>query len=387
MGFSRYGAAVTIYLDHNSTTPPAPEVVDSMVEAMTNGYGNPSSSHVVGRAAAARIDDARDQVADLLKVDAGRLIWTSGATEALNTAIAAAAATHPYILTTRAEHKAVLDAVNNLKAVRGLPVCWVDVDAVGRPTAEAMAEAGLPTFPFTVIAMAANNETGVLTDIARLADLVHSRGGLLVCDATQQVGKLPVDLTGWGVDYAAMSAHKIYGPQGVGAMVVPRSVPAIPLIHGGSHQRGWRSGTLNVAGIVGFGVAAALAAGEIREGEPDRLAKLRDELLRLLMERLGWLHVNGGEGSRLPNTLNVRVEGVQADALIANCPGVAFSSGSACTSAVPTPSHVLTTMGLGDDHADESVRLSLGRGNDLEDVRQAAKSLGDAAERIRGLGT
>jgi cysteine desulfurase len=260
----------------------------------------------------------------------------------------------------------------------------VPVDAAGRVHPDVVAEVA-PDGPFTLVAMAANNETGVLNDIPTLAEFTHARGGRLVCDATQQLGKLPVQLSDWGADYAAASAHKMYGPQGVGVLVVPSGAAVRPLVRGGGHQRGWRSGTLNVPGIAGFGVAARLAGERMVGGESDRLAGLRDRLLSLLTDRLGPLKVHGGDAPRLPNTLSVRIADVDADALIINCPDIAFSSGSACTSAVPTPSHVLTAMGLPEVHAEESVRLSLGRGNDVADIDQAAKAIGEAADRIRSL--
>lgn len=373
---------MTIYFDNNATTPPAPEVVDAVVEAMTLGVGNAASPHSLGRAAAARVSAAAESLGGLLGVSPNRLVWTSGATEALNTALRAAVETHPHVVTARTEHKAVLDTVAALSAA-GCAVTWVDCDETGRVTPDQLRSA-LPGEAFVLTVMAANNETGVLTDVPSLTDIARSAGGLVICDATQQVGKLPVDLTTWGVDYAAVSAHKLYGPQGVGALVVPPATTARPLIHGGGHQRGWRSGTLNVPGIVGFGVAASLAQGVLPQ-ETARLADLRDRFHGLLESELGPLPLNGRGASRLPNTLNVRIPGVDADALIVNCSDVAFSSGSACTSAVPTPSHVLTAMGLTDLHAEQSVRFSLGRQTSSQDIERAAKSIVEGVERIRDL--
>ena len=373
---------MTIYLDNNATTPPAPEVIDAVVAAMSVGFGNAASSHSVGRAAAARINDAADSLGGLLGVAPSRLIWTSGATEALNTALRAAVETHPHIVTARTEHKAVLDTVVALSA-SGCAVTWVDCDEAGRVTPDRLRSA-LPGEAFVLAVMAANNETGVLSDVPTLADIAHSAGGLVICDATQQVGKLPVDLDGWGVDFAAVSAHKLYGPQGVGALVIPSASTARPLIHGGGHQRGWRSGTLNVPGIVGFGVAASLAQNALTQ-EAARLADLRDRFHELLERELDTLPLNGQGASRLPNTLNVRIPGVDADALVVNCSDVAFSSGSACTSAVPTPSHVLTAMGLPDIHAEQSVRFTLGRQTSSLDIERAAKSIVESVERIRDL--
>lgn len=373
---------MTIYLDNNATTPPAPEVIQAVVEAMTLGFGNAASSHSVGRAAGARVRDAARHLGSLLGVAPNRVVWTSGATESLNTALRAATATHPHIVTAKTEHKAVLDVVAVLETA-GCTVTWAECDETGRVVPDRLRSA-LPPEPFVLAVMAANNETGVLNDVATLTDIAHRSDGLVICDATQQAGKLHVDLEGWGVDYAAVSAHKIYGPQGAGALVVPPAAPGRPLIHGGGHQRGWRSGTLNVPGIVGFGVAAALARDALDE-EGARLADLRDRLHALLERELGVLPVNGGGVPRLPNTLSVRIPGVDADALVVNCTDVAFSSGSACTSALPTPSHVLTAMGLPYLHAEQSVRFSLGRQSSLQDIEGAVKSIVDGVERIRDL--
>ncbi|MBJ8348847.1 cysteine desulfurase family protein [Antrihabitans sp. YC2-6] len=373
---------MTVYLDNNATTRPARAVVAAVVEMMGSGYGNPASSHVVGRAALGEIDQARARVASLIGVRPSRLVWTSGSTEALNTALHAVARTHRHLLVPRTEHKAVLDTSDRLAAV-GVPVTWVDVDSSGVVTTEAV-EAAIPDRPFALAVMAANNETGVLNDIATLAGVVHERGGVVVCDATQQVGKIGIDLAAWDVDYAAISAHKFYGPPGIGALVVPTGSSPAPLIHGGGHQGGWRSGTLNAPGIVGFGVASALASESLASGST-QIAAMRDQLRRDLEGSLGPCPVNGGTAPRLPNTLNIRIPGVDADALIVNCPSVAFSSGSACTSAVPTPSHVLTAMGLSPVHAEESIRLSVGADTTWDDVRSAAKDLVAAAVRVRDL--
>ncbi|AEF41280.1 cysteine desulfurase family protein [Hoyosella subflava] len=370
-----------VYLDHNATTPASPEVIHAVFDAMSGGFGNAASSHVPGRKAAALVERAREQVAELVNVAATRLVWTSGSTEALNTAMMAATRSHPHLLLARTEHKAVLDTAEHL-ADQGVPLTWIDSDEAGRVTPERLT-AALPAGPFVLAVMAANNETGVVNDIARLTRIAHGAGGLVVCDATQQVGKLPVDLDAWGVDYASASAHKLNGPQGVGVLVTPRGQEALPLIRGGRHQNGWRSGTLNVAGVVGFGVAAQLALKHLPDG--DRVREFRDRLHRLLESELGALPINGDIAERLPNTLNIRIPGADADAMIVNCPEVAFSSGSACTAAVPTPSHVLLAMGLDAVHAEESVRLSLGAETTTDDVELAAARLAEAARRVRRL--
>jgi cysteine desulfurase len=371
-----------IYLDHNATTPVATSVADAMREAMTLGFGNAASSHAAGRAAALRVKEAAGRVANLLGVPQQRLVWTSGATESLNTAMRAVDHKQTAFLATRTEHRAVLDVLESLEE-QGRRVRWLGVGADGALHPGVVAEALAETRgTAALVVTAANNETGVVNDVASLAELVHDAGGLVICDATQRVGKMSIDLS--SVDFAAASAHKLYGPQGVGALVVPSGRRAQPLILGGGHQRGWRSGTLNVPGIVGFGVAAELALSDLAV-EAARLAVLRDQLLALLVAEIPDVAVNGDLSSRLPNTLNIHVPGVPADALIVNCPEVAFSSGSACTTSVPTPSHVLLAMGLGDKRAEESVRLSLGRGTGGEDIVAAARQLVDAASRIRDL--
>lgn len=371
-----------IYLDHNATTPVDTAVADAVRHAMTDGFGNAASSHPVGRAAAWRVRETTDRVASLLGVAPQRLVWTSGATESLNTAIRAAALPETVLLAARTEHRAVLDVLEALSDV-GWPVRWLDVcdDGVLQPAVVADALSRTQG-PAALVFSAANNETGVCNDTAALTELVHDAGGVVVCDATQQVGKLPIALS--DVDFAAASAHKLYGPQGIGVLVVPTGHRAEPLLHGGGHQRGWRPGTLNVPGIVGFGVAAELAETSMRD-EAARQAELRDELQAALLARLPGVQVNGAVRRRLPNTLNVYIPGVPADALIINCPEIAFSSGSACTSAVPTPSHVLLAMGLGDERAEESVRFSLGRGTSRDDIAVAVEDIVAAALRIRGL--
>lgn len=234
-----------------------------------------------------------------------------------------------------------------------------------------------------LIVGAANGEIGTVTDLPPLVDVVRQYSGVVVCDATQQVGKLPVELH--MVDFAAASAHKMYGPQGIGAMVVPAGVPAQPLIRGGGQQSGWRSGTLNLPGIVGFGAAAEIVGSDL-EDEARRQRQLRDQLLKAITAAVGPVTDNAAAAERtLPNTLNVRIDGVPADALVAGCPDVALSSGSACTAQTPEPSHVLRAIGFSDEHAEESVRLSLGRMTTDDDVDEAARIIGEAVERIRRL--
>ncbi|MEX2373977.1 MAG: cysteine desulfurase family protein [Dehalococcoidia bacterium] len=373
---------MTIYLDHNATTQPDDAVVAAMLPVLRKEFGNAAAQHRGGRAAANRVRAAAESVAQLLGVSAGRLIWTSGATESLGTAIRAAAQTHPHLISAVTEHRAVLDSLEYHRA-QGGPMAWAELNRQGLVDPAALTSV-LETVQgrATVVLSAANNETGVLNDIPTLTEITHEHGGVFVCDATQAVGKIPVDLS--SVDFAACSAHKLYGPQGVGVLVVPRGVPAMPLIHGGGHQRGWRSGTLNLPGIVGLGAAASVAL-ELLDSEPQRQSRLRDLLEQLLEESVGETHVNGGGAPRLPNTLNIRLPGVPAEALITRCPDLLFSTGSACTSSVPHPSHVLTGMGFDEVHAEESIRLSIGRTTSTRDIRCAVDELTEAATAVRQL--
>lgn len=378
-----------VYLDYNATTPPDPAVVEAMLPFFAERFGNAASTHRRGRAAAAAVRRSSEHLADLLGCSPSRLVWTSGATEALNTAIQGSIGKfgRDEIIVTRGEHRAVLDTVSALEASALVKVRRVDLMASGEPNYTQLASlVGKRTV--LVCIMAANNETGVLTDLERVAWLTHRAGALLACDATQQVAKLPIDLSEAGVDMAAVSAHKLYGPQGVGVLVGPPRQSGMslePLIHGGGHQGGLRSGTLNLPGIVGFGKAAKLALHALQSGEPQRITRLRQRLERLVDKHAGPVTVHGMHAPRLPNTVNVHIHGVDSEALMANCPEVAMSSGSACTSAVPHPSHVLTAMGLSPTAAEESVRLSLGRYTTEAEIDRAGALIGAAARRIREL--
>lgn len=373
---------MSIYLDHNATTRPDAAVVAAMTEVLTEGFGNAAAQHRGGRAALNRVRAAADDVAHLLGVRPNRIVWTSGATESLNTAIRAAARTHPHLVSAVTEHRAVLDVLERLEG-QGTSVSWVEIDRDGIVHSAALEDAlAAAKGPATVVLSAANNETGVINSIDELAAATHELGGLFVCDATQAVGKIAVELS--SVDFAAASGHKLYGPQGIGVLVVPNGAPADPLIHGGGHQRGWRSGTLNLPGIAGFAAAARIAA-DLLDDEAQRQDQLRDQLEEQLEQRIGATLVNGRGARRLPNTTNIRLTGVPAEALIARCPELLFSTGSACTSSVPHPSHVLTGMGLEKEEAEESIRLSLGRTTTSQDIHDTVETLADATLAVRQL--
>jgi cysteine desulfurase len=381
-----YGSHMDLYLDCNATTPPDPAVVEAMLPYLTDRFGNAASAHPRGRAAAFAVERARDRVADLLGVASRRIVWTSGATEAINTALKGLAETRApgrgRLLVGATEHKAVLDTAEWLSWRRGVRVDVVPVDVHGRVDLDALGVLLGPDV-FAVAVMGANNETGVVNPVGDVRSLAAASGASYVCDATQMPGKVACALS--EVDYVAVSAHKVYGPQGVGALVIPPAHQGIDaLVHGGGHERGLRSGTLNLAGVVGFGVAAELAVAQL-DVDRRRLAGLRDRLVGQLGQEIGGVSVHGAAVARLPNTASVRLAGVDADALIVGVPEVAFSSGSACTSAVPTPSHVLTAMGLSDAEASETVRLSLGRSTSEADVDAAVGYIAAAAARLREL--
>jgi cysteine desulfurase len=375
-----------IYLDNNATTQPSPEVVATMLAHLDGRFGNAASSHVRGRAARAAVEDARSLVGAVLGVGPTRVVFTSGATESLNAALQGLAEDRPAgrsrLVVSATEHKAVLDTADWLAERRGVEVAVAPVLSSGAIDLDALAELLTPE-TFAVAVMLANNETGVLNPVGRIRELVRSVGADLVCDATQGLGKVQLDFR--ETDFVTVSSHKVYGPQGVGSLVMPRLKTSgfTALIHGGGHERGYRSGTLNLPGIVGFGKAAELVTTGLSV-HAAHMAACRDRLESGLLQ-LGGVHLNGGDSPRLPNTTNLRIRGVDADALIATTPEVAFASGSACTSAVPTPSHVLTAMGLSTEAAEQSIRLSVGRYTTEEEIDRAIELISASVERIRDL--
>ncbi len=373
-----------IYLDFNATTPVDEQVLEAMLPFLRGEFGNASSDHAAGGRAAIAVDAARNQLAGLLGCSAGEVVFTSGATEANNLALKglfdACPGDRRRVLVSATEHKAVLGAAESI-ASKGAEIEILPVDKYGTIELSALAELLGPDV-LVVSVMAANNETGTLNPISRIVSMATECGAFVHTDATQWIGRLPVDVRDWGVDLLSLSAHKFYGPKGVGALYVRRRTPLAPLIHGGEQERGMRSGTLNVPGIVGLGEATALAA-EMVSADAERLAVLRDRLHGQLARRLDGVVLNGHPTERLPNTVNLRFEGADADAVMVNMPEVAVSSGSACTSAVPAPSHVLVAMGLDHDAADESLRFSLGRPTTEEEIEVAVDKVVRAVEAVR----
>ncbi len=374
-----------IYLDYNATTPVDPRVLERMLPYFTERFGNPASKgHTYGLEAEAAVEVAREQVAALLNAEPESLIFTSGATEALNLAIkgVAEASRHrgQHIVTVQTEHAAVLEACRAL-ARRGWEVTYLPVDAQGRLDPDAL-EAALT--PRTVLAaiMWANNETGVLHPIAEIARRTQAHGVPLLVDATQAVGKIPVTVE--GIDLLACSAHKFYGPKGVGVLYARRRPPLrlVPLLDGGGHEQGLRSGTLNVPAIVGMGAAAELAAREM-PGEGARLQALRDRLEQELQRVLPDVRINGAQAPRLPQTSSVTIPGVRADRLLTTVRTLALSAGSACGSGRGKPSHVLRAMGLSEADARCTIRISLGRFTTDEEINTAIERLISTIRQLR----
>ncbi len=377
-----------IYMDYNATTPVDPRVLDAMLPCFSDHFGNAASrTHPYGWAAAKLAESARARIATALGAHPEEIVFTSGATEANNLAIKGLARALPpgrgAIVTCATEHKAVLDPCAAL-AREGFPVTVLPVDGDGRLDPQRLAEALSPQTGLVSV-MLANNETGILHPIAAIAALCRERGAALHCDATQAAGKVPVDVGALAVDMLSLSAHKVYGPKGIGALYVRRRTPRlhlVPILDGGGHEQGMRSGTLNVPGIVGFARALEIAL-ETMPAEGARLAALRDRLQQAICSRLEAVTVNGDAEHRLPNTLNLSFAGVDGAALLVGVREAAVASGSACTSADPKPSHVLLAMGRSKALANASLRFSLGRGNTPEDVETVADAVVREVTRLR----
>ncbi|MFD2419022.1 cysteine desulfurase family protein [Amycolatopsis pigmentata] len=377
--------ADVVYLDYNATAPLRPEALEAILTAF-HRVGNASSLHQAGRDAATRVDKARRQLADLLNCHPGEIIFTSGATEANNLALRAAYARGGRLVTTAVEHPAILETARAITVGASDALVVLPVDKDGTPDLGVL-DAALDRSDVSVVsAMLANNETGVLTDLAPIVKTAHDAGALVHTDATQYVGRLPLDLAELEVDLLSLSAHKFGGPQGVGALVVRRdtSLPYMPLLIGGGQERGWRAGTLNVAGIVGLGAAADTARRHLEE-EAIRVAELRDAFEAELIARVPDCVINGGGVARLPGVTSVTFPGVPADAVLAAMPDVAASDGSACASGAPSPSHVLLAMGRSRDDADSTVRFSLGYATSRRDIERSIVAVASAVGRVRAV--
>lgn len=377
-----------IYMDNHATTPVDPRVLEAMLPYFTERFGNAASrNHSFGWQAEEAVEVARKQVAELIGATAKEIVFTSGATESDNLAIKGAALMYRekgnHIVTVVTEHKAVLDTCKHLEK-DGFEVTYLPVNRDGLLDLDRL-RAAITDKTILVSVMAANNEVGVLQPIDEIGRITRERGVLFHTDAVQAAGKVPFDVNASNVDMASLSAHKMYGPKGVGALYVRRRNPRVlltPIIDGGGHERGMRSGTLNVTGIVGFGKAAALCRQELAP-EAARLTALRDRLNDGLQRNLGEIYVNGSMAHRLPGNLNVSFAYVEGESLLMGISDIAVSSGSACTSATLEPSYVLKALGTGDELAHSSIRFGLGRFNTEEEVDFVVEKLSSVVRRLR----
>ena len=374
------------YLDYNATTPFAEPVRDAMLACMEGAPGNPSSTHQFGRARRALIDAAREQVAQLVGAQPSQVIFTSGGTEANSLALHAVSAgrSPSRIAISAVEHPSVLEAAQQL-GKSGWQVDMLAVDAQCRVTEEALRQ-GITTDTRIVSVMMANNETGAIQDIASIVGHARAVGAVMHTDAVQAVGKLPVNFPDSGAQLMSLSAHKIYGPQGVGALVFDKSLELTPLQYGGGQERGFRAGTENVAGIVGFGVAAELARQQL-DADRERLRSLRDSLESGL-RRYPQVTVFAQQASRLPNTVQLAVAGIDGETLLMQLDraGIGVSSGSACSSGKNEPSHVLMAMGVEAAVARGAIRISLGRDTTQQDIDALLNELGQQVQWIQKAG-
>ena len=377
-----------VYLDYSATTPIDPRVVESMLPYLTEKFGNPASrSHQYGWDAEAAVENARAEVAALVNADPKEIVWTSGATEANNLAIKGAANFYhskgKHLITAKTEHKAVLDTMRELER-QGFEVTYLDVLPNGLVDLTAL-EAALRPDTILVSIMAVNNEIGVIQPIAEIGELLRSKGVLFHVDAAQATGKIDIDLSKLKVDLMSFSAHKTYGPKGIGALYVRRK-PRVRLeaqMHGGGHERGMRSGTLPTFLIVGMGEAFRLARLEMK-AENERIRALRDRLLKGLSD-LPEIYVNGDLEHRVPHNLNISFAYVEGESLIMAVKDIAVSSGSACTSASLEPSYVLRALGLNDELAHSSIRFSIGRFTTAEEIDFTVDLLHKQIGRLREL--
>ncbi len=377
-----------IYLDHNATTPMDPRVLEAMIPYFTENFGNAASrNHSFGWHAEEAVDYAREQVAKLIGADAKEIIFTSGATEGDNLAIKGVyemyASKGNHIITCTTEHKAVLDTCKHLEKL-GAEVTYLEVQPDGLVDLKELEAAMRPTTILVAI-MYANNEIGVIQPVKEIAAIAKKHGALFFTDGVQAVGKIPVDVIADGIDIMAFTAHKMYGPKGVGALYVRRKNPRVKVtaqMDGGGHERGMRSGTLNVPGIVGFGKAAEIARTDMA-ADTERIYKLRDKLENAL-KQIDESYVNGNPAHRLPHVSNISFKYVEGEGLMMGFnKDIALSSGSACTSASLEPSYVLKALGLGDDLAHSSLRFGLGRYTTEEQIDFTIKAVTDTVLKLR----
>jgi len=388
------GVHLPLYMDNHATTPLDPRVLDAMMPYFTGKFGNAASrNHAFGWEAEQAVENARAQIAKLINCTPKEIIFTSGATESNNLAIKGIAEMYRekgnHIITQVTEHKAVLDTCKKLEKM-GYKVTYLPVQADGLIDLDDLKRAIVKEGPdktILVTIMYANNEIGVIQPIREIGKVCHEAGVFFHCDAVQAVGKIPVDVQADNIDVLSLSAHKIYGPKGVGALYVRRRNPRVQIteqINGGGHERGMRSGTLNVPGIVGLGKACEIAGAEM-ESEAKRLSELRDYLREKLETALDYVQVNGNMDHHLPGNLNMSFVYVEGESLLMGINDIAVSSGSACTSATLEPSYVLKALGLGDEIAHSSIRFGLGRFNTKPEVDYVGNKIIDVVQKLREL--
>jgi cysteine desulfurase len=389
-GNGNNGVKLPIYMDNHATTRTDPRVLEEMMPYFTEKFGNAASrNHEFGWIAEQAVEQARERIAKLIGATSKEIIFTSGATESNNLAIKGVAEMYKekgnHIITQAIEHKAVLDTCKRVEKY-GFRVTYLPVQKDGRIDLDDLKRA-MDDKTILVTIMAANNEIGALQPIREIGALCHERGVLFHTDAVQAVGKVPFNVIQDNVDLASLTAHKIYGPKGVGALYVRRKNPRVQLvaqIDGGGHERGMRSGTLNVPGIVGLGKAAEISMNSMGE-EAKKLAALRDRLKDAIMGQLDEVYINGSVEHRLPGNLNISFAYVEGESLLMGINDIAVSSGSACTSATLEPSYVLKALGAGDDLAHSSIRFGLGRFNTEAEVDYVGERVVDTVKRLREL--
>ena len=379
-----------IYMDNHSTTPCDPRVVDAMLPYFTEKFGNAASrNHAFGWEAEEAVDQARKHVANLIHADAKEIVFTSGATESDNLALKGVVEMYKekgdHVITSSTEHRAVIDPAKALEK-KGIKVTYLPVDKTGRVDPDDVRNA-ITEKTILISIMLANNEIGTIHPIQEIGKIAKEKGVLFHCDATQGVGKIPVDVQALGVDLMSFTAHKIYGPKGIGALYVRRKAPRVrlvPMIDGGGHERGMRSGTLPVPLVVGFGKAVELCAQEMPT-ESVRTKALRDRLQDGIMDALEEVYLNGHPTERLPGNLNVSFAYVEGEALLMGVKEIALSSGSACTSATLEPSYVLRALGVGSDLAHSSIRFGIGRFTTPEEVEYTIDRMSKAVNHLRAM--
>ena len=378
-----------IYLDNHATTPMDPRVLESMLPYFTEKFGNAASrNHAFGWEAEEGVETARKQIAKLIHADAKEIVFTSGATESNNLALKGVVEMYhekgDHIITSSTEHRAVLDTAKTLETKRGVKVTYLPVDKFGMVNPEDVRHA-ITDKTILISIMFANNEIGTINPIKAIGKIAKEKGILFHCDATQGVGKVPIDVQDMGIDLMSFSAHKIYGPKGIGALYVRKKNPRVRIaaqMDGGGHERGMRSGTLPVPLIVGFGKACELCEQEMA-ADAARLSVMRDRLHATITKALEDVYLNGHPTERLPHNLNVSFAYVEGESLLMGCKEIALSSGSACTSATLEPSYVLRALGVGAELAHSSIRFGLGRFTLDEEVDYAAKKIIETVTKLR----